>query len=340
MAKEKIEHPVSFNDNYTEQDKADTKRVIDWLNEDKIRSQAFLARAVGLSQAAISNTIKGTYPGATGEVLRQLIAVVDDKHVAVKAGQVVHTSVYQLVKASCDNAKETGRFSVITGSPGVGKTTAAEDYARINPSTIYIRGSEFTTATVILDDLITALKLKNRTGHTKAAKAKKIIEALKGSNRLIILDEADKCTKDSPDPLRTISDETGCGVVLAGNVPLRDAIKAGDHHYDLIADRVTFWPNAIFNISLKDASDLLRPHLTDSQLGEDFNVLVKYAHELTEGSARKLIDAMLAHLKRVLRTYPDKLVTCEMLQAIGKNWMGLHNPPAIPQKNQPVVIPN
>jgi DNA transposition AAA+ family ATPase len=343
MAKEHIIHPESFTEFYSEQNKLDVKRIIDWLNESKTRTQSHLVKQISYSPASVSTLINGVHPKDPNPVIDVIIPIIDDAIVPLQVGEFVKTSTYHLVKIACDKARETRRFSVIAGSPGVGKSKSLEHYAQLNPNTIYIEGSEFTTSSVVLDELIEALGIKLSSNNTKASKAKLIINKLNGSNRLIILDEADKCAADVCDPLRTISDRTGCGVVLTGNHQLRENIIVGNNRYDLISDRVVFWPSAITAITLEDCSNLMRPYFTDDMLGEDYDVLVKYAHELTKGSARKLIVSLIPNVmsfvKARKRHKHDVAIDCKWFKDIAQKYMGIQNPPPLPQKRSTIAIP-
>lgn len=342
MAQEQINYPQSFNDNYSEQNIADTKKIIDWLNDNKKRTMTHLAKAAGSTPGAVSQIVNGKYAAAPSTIIDVFLAVVNDNLVVSKPGDVVHTSIYLLSQRACDIARETQRFAVLTGAPGVGKSTALTDYANKNPHAIYMRGSEWTTANVLLDELMEALNIRNAESKNKAYKAKQIINKLRGSNRLLILDEADKCSKDTCDPLRTISEESGCGVVLAGNVQLYQDIKSGKYRYDLISDRVTFWPMSFTAITEKDAADLLAPYLKHEKLAEPFEVICKYVHELSKGSARQIIKGYITHIQRLKKTeaFKNKAISCEHFAFIGKQLLGVINPPPLPQINQSVVIPN
>jgi len=343
MAKEHIDYPATFTEFYSEQNKLDAKRIIDWLNESKTRTQAHLVKQISYSAGSVSTLINGVHPKDPQPVINVIIPIVEDTSKPLVAGEFVHTSTYNIVLSACKKAKDSARFTVVAGSPGVGKTSSLLEYVKEDPNAIYMCGSETTTSSVVLDELMEALSIKARATNTKNSRLKLIIEKLAGSGRLIILDEADKCAKDACDPLRTISDKTGCGVVLAGNHQLRDNIIVGNNRYDLISDRVVFWPAAINHITLEDCSLLMRPYFNDDMLGDDFDVLVKYAYELTKGSARKLVDSLIPNALDVYRnqksTNVDAVITCNWLRTIGKQLMGITNPPMIPHKPCAVAVP-
>jgi len=343
MAKEKIGYPITFSASYSEQNIVDVKRIIDWLNETKSRTQAHLVKQIKYSAGSVNTLIKGVHPVDPSPVIDVIIPIIEDTVEVTVPGQFVETSTATIVRMACEKAKQSQRFTVIAGSPGVGKTTALQHHVELNPNDIYICGSEYTTSSVILDELIKALNIKLATSNTKASKANLIINKLAGSKRLLILDEADKCAKDAVDPLRTISERTGCGVVLAGNHQLRENIIVGNNRYDLISDRVVFWPTAINAITLEDCSRLMRPYFTDDMLSDDYDVFVKYAYDITKGSARKLVTSLIPNLidiyKGRITQVPDTTIDCVWIRTIAKQWMGIINPPPVPQKTAAVAIP-
>ncbi len=132
-------------------------------------------------------------------------------------------------------------------------------------------------------------------------------------------------------------------MVLAGNHQMRDNIIVGNNRYDLISDRVVFWPEAINHITLEDCSMLMRPYFADNMLGDDFDVLVKYAYELTKGSARKLVDSLIPNALDVYKNQKQKdtdaALTCNWLRTIGKQLMGIQNPPPLPHKPSSIAMP-
>lgn len=344
MAKIHIDYPSAFSEFYSEQNIKDVKRIIDWLNISPSRTQSHLVKQISYSAGSLSTLINGVHPKDPQPVINVIIPIIEDEVRPTVAGEFIHTSTYRLVKMACDRAKESQKFTVVAGSPGVGKSASLLEYVKQDPNAIYICGSETTTSSVVLDELMEELNIKSRATNTKNSRLKLINKKLEGSNRLIILDEADKCAKDACDPLRTISDKTGCGVVLAGNHQLRDNIIVGNNRYDLISDRVAFWPNAINEITLEDCHNLMRPYFTnDVELGDDFNVLVKYAYEVTKGSARKLLIALIPNALKFYKSQQqsnkETVFKCALLQAIAKQQMGITNPPPLPQKRSALAIP-
>lgn len=339
MAIKTITRPTEFNEFYTDTDKENVYRIIDWMNASRSRSNRWLSRCVGCSDASISTLLTGKNGSAAANLINKILPVMEDTTAVHEPGEFVETSIWSIIKYSCEMAKEQQGFAIVAGTPGVGKSESLKHYQKLQPNTIYICGSEVINATAVIDMLLVQLGIKSVKNLVKAKKVAAIVDTLKDTGRLIILDEADKCQKDTPDPLRTISDATGCGVVLAGNVNLRNMVRAGDNRYDLIESRVVFWPEIINKVSPADVELLMRPYITPTLIapGEQYEDVVRYAFEVVDGSARKLIKSLIRNTLKLdgqaRKNGGYRGISREMIQQVAKNHMGIPHPPAIPRKN-------
>ncbi|PRO74914.1 hypothetical protein C6Y40_03725 [Alteromonas alba] len=339
MAAKTIEKPASFNDNYTEQDITHVHNIIDWMNASPSRSNRWLARCAGVSDAYISTLLAGRQAVKADGLIAKILPIMDDSEREHRPGDFIETSTWMIVQHACRMAKVDGGFSIVAGSPGVGKTESLMHYRELHPNTIYICGSSFMNSTSVMNALLKTLSIKTGTNHRKKDKFDAIVEQLKDSGRLIILDEADKCQQDTPDPLRSISDATGCGVVLAGNIDLRNNVAMGDNRFDLIESRVVFWPEIINKISPEDVKLLMQPYITEDMITkyETFDEVARYAFDLVGGSARKLIKSLIKqvlmldkHSRENSASYGG--ISRELMAKIAKSYMGIAHPPAIPRK--------
>ncbi|GAB3021577.1 AAA family ATPase [Bowmanella dokdonensis] len=344
MAQKHIEYPTSYNDNYTEQDQVHVRKIIDFMNASKSRTGRWLARAVDVSDAYISSLLNGAHPVEAGKLIYKILPVIEDSQRDNAPGEFVETSIFHMVRHACRMAKDSGMFSIVSGAPGVGKTKALKRFKELYPNSLYLCGSEVINSTAIIDMLLDELNVKATGKLRKSMKVDRIVDQLADTQRLIILDEADKCQVDTPDPLRTISDRTGCGVVLAGNIGLRDAVASGAGRYDLIESRVVFWPKPLLHVSLEDVSQLLRPYLRDDQIAESesFEEIARYAAQVVDGSARKLVRSLVPNIQMLIQQKEAKSdykgIDRRMIAFIAKNFMGINHPPAIPHRTAAVPV--
>ena len=201
---------------------------------DKDVSQAKAAPMMGVSQTALSQWRRSMYDKGNVEELENKISeffrAQDAKEQAAKKTtpyrmirEYVPTSisedVYQLIKY-CQLEKG---MVVIHGDAGIGKTKGAEKFARENPaSTIYIQATPSSgTLKSTLKLLARALKLPE--SRTNLDLIMDIREKLEGTQKVIIIDEAQHLKLTALEEIRTLSDaspitgHSGTGIVLIGN---------------------------------------------------------------------------------------------------------------------------
>ncbi len=112
---------------------------------------------------------------------------------------------------------------VLHGDAGIGKTRGAARFVQDNPANaIYIRCTPVGgTLTAMLRQLGTALKLPATRNRLELSMA--IHDRLKGTDKVIIIDEAQNLRFDALEELRSLSDpddltgESGTGICLIGN---------------------------------------------------------------------------------------------------------------------------
>ncbi len=117
---------------------------------------------------------------------------------------------------------------VIHGDAGVGKTKGAEKFVKENPaSTIYIQATPSSgTLTSILRLIARALKISET--RSKLDLIYEIRQKLEGTDKLIIIDEAQHLKLAALEEIRTLSDpntitgDMGTGIVLIGNTEVYD----------------------------------------------------------------------------------------------------------------------
>ncbi|MBQ4864402.1 AAA family ATPase [Pseudoalteromonas sp. MMG013] len=273
-------------------------------------SSADIARKLNKTPGAISQIINGKYAASPEKHLHDIWALVEpasievtkeakpneQKHIRIRYGEVpfVNTSVAKMIELACEHAKERRRFSVFAGQAGLGKSKGIKAYCEKHPDTILIDGSEQTSSTQVLEEICVKLGLpKNGSAYKNM---NKIINALADSERLIILDESDKCKPNALDPLRTISDKARIGITLVGNIQLIDKLQSQER-FELIASRVCFWPRPYGEMPVDDIKTLFF-ELTQNtvSLSEDDEKWWQWLHKRVEGNARLLVENLLPHI--------------------------------------------
>lgn len=104
----------------------------------------------------------------------------------------------------------------VVGAPGVGKTRAAEEYAGLSPNVWMVTAlSGHPSGRWLLEELARVMRLTERGGSQRLASV--IIDRLRGSRALLIVDEANHLASATLDLLRGIHDQARCGIALVGN---------------------------------------------------------------------------------------------------------------------------
>lgn len=195
------------------------KRLADWIAFSG-KSQTEIARSMGISASTLSMFIKGTYAGNNEEIARKALSVMDlvrNQSTAIKKPDFVKTKTAEEIITVAHYAQNHCDIGVVYGDAGIGKTMAITEFAKNNPWAIMITADVTSTIKSLLDDVLEKLGVRSATANRIAAK-KQVIQELKGSNRMIIIDEAQHLKLPTLEAVRGILyDACKCAVLLVGN---------------------------------------------------------------------------------------------------------------------------
>lgn len=346
-----IELFEGYSDKYSPDDIELTRKILSRLAEPDLKNTGVtagsVAKQLGKTAGWFSQIVNGKYKADPAQHLRAIWAAIEPAQIAAEAASAVDqkseqaavlsqlnlrygdvpfvkTSMSELIDYTCAHAKRARRFSVFAGAPGLGKTYGLQEYMRQHPTTLLIVGHEQMSANTLLADLCRLLALPKLPSASRQIDA--IIRTLHMGDRIIILDEADKCKPNALDPLRTISDRAHVGIVLIGNTKLTDRLQA-EERYELIASRVCFWPTPTGQLDIDDIKTLFQS-LTQRALpmaADDANWW-NWLHQRVEGNARLLCENLLPHLVSVCSRDHSKKVDRTLVNSIFKQVL---NKPAI-----------
>jgi DNA transposition AAA+ family ATPase len=202
--------------------------------------QTRLARAAGISTATLSQFIQGNYKGDNETMRLKLLSVLDRE--LEKAGvkmfnpDFIETSaskrfndVANICRLECD-------MGVVYADAGIGKTEAARQFASRNLDVILIEADPGYTATVLIRELYNLLGSSGKSDlHDMMVDC---IDRLKGSGRLIIIDEAEQLPTRALEAIRRIHDKAGVGILLVGMPKLLSNLRGFRCDYAQIYNRV------------------------------------------------------------------------------------------------------
>ncbi|WP_413207795.1 AAA family ATPase [Rhodospirillum sp. A1_3_36] len=116
-------------------------------------------------------------------------------------------------------------FTAIVGSPGIGKTRTLEHYRDNNPHVFLVTAEEATArVNPMLQEICHVMGIEERSS-TKLSRA--IGARVKNAGALIIMDEAQKLTREALDQLRALHDKYKVGVAVCGNRAVLATIYGG-----------------------------------------------------------------------------------------------------------------
>lgn len=202
------------------EEQVDYQKAIDSLREYITKSgktQTAVGTELGISSGAVSSFLSGKYktPHTLIPKVFALLSMNAKKAVAPKAPDFAETSISRTVYNTIAYAHLRGVIAVVYGDAGVGKTSTVQEYVKNDSLALLITISPTYSSITGVNELIAAqLGVRERVARRLTAE---IVERLKGSGRVLIVDEAQHLTVRALNHLRCISDESGVGIALVGN---------------------------------------------------------------------------------------------------------------------------
>ena len=218
----------------------------------------------------------------------------------MKEGRIVITNNIIRFRAALRESLERSQLEEgmigLYGQPGEGKSTMVEDAViRSRPHGLFLRARSDWSMTTLLRSVMRELDLE--AGRYRSDMMDSIIEHLAGSNRTMVIDEADYLFRDTAmlDAVRDIYDNTQIPVVLVGHEDLRKKMKSG-RKYARHFRRITKWVH-LKGITYEDAQSVRDELVEDVEIQDD---LLRHAFQETEGNIGKLVIS-LSNIEKAAR---------------------------------------
>lgn len=182
------------------------------------KTQGKVAKELGVSDAQLSSFLSGTYkaPHTIIPKVEQLVAITIKKEIAPREPAFKKTTVSGIVMNLISYCHIQKKIGVAYGDAGIGKTMGIKAYQEENPDTaIVITISPcFATMTGVNELIAEELRIREKVSRKIQTET---IKKLRGSNKVIIIDEAQHLTVRVINHLRCIADESGIGMAFVGN---------------------------------------------------------------------------------------------------------------------------
>jgi len=257
-----------------------------------------LARELGVGTTQISKYLNGK-PDWDVRVYESTVEDVLKAAEMRRAGDqkvMIETSVTKQINAVCETIRKTNDIGLIFGPAGTGKSVAIAMYSASMPSAIAITLTKWAANAHGIERLLfAALETRNYRKSGKS-RAEWLLSRLRNSNRILIIDNAQRLTKSGREWLFDFQDATGIPIALVGNPEVLDAIEDNDQQFSRIG--------IVQSVKLQDASEIATK-LLESASPE--------AHEQIGDLARTIASKKghLRSLKKHMLLIPELLPACE-----------------------------
>lgn len=250
-------------------------------------TQKQVAQMLGVSIAVVSLYLKGNYAGDVGSLDRkvdELVARYKDKTIEMRYNaEFVPTLAARRGMEIIRFAHVEGEINVIFGAAGLGKTMMLKEYAREHSSALLIEVAPSYAPKVLLGKIAEALGANARGNINDVMDA--VVGKLKGSERVLLIDEAELLSTRALEFIRRIHDLTSVGVVLAGMPRLLINLKGKNNELAQLYSRVGFACDLGNALSDNDLGLLAESALGTAEYND---TLIK----ASQGNARRLSKLM------------------------------------------------
>jgi len=259
-------------------------RLEGYLKE-SAKSQAVVAKEIGISGAALSQYLSGKYPtpGSIEPKIEEFFSLKEAAATITKAPDYVDTSIstetYNII-AYCHASRCIG---AIIGDAGIGKTKGAQKYVNDYSQAVFITANRVCKNPRDIYRMI-AKKLKLDHNRRLSDLHYDIRSELDGSNKLIIIDEAQHLSLPALDGIRNFNDENfesglpPVGIVLIGNHELLTKMMGRyDQPLAQLFSRVQIRRQMYANQLLKEDIEKLFPVLVERKAVKEIEYLYNIA---------------------------------------------------------------
>ncbi len=304
----------TYPQHYTQADIAAIERILKWM-EDRNYKQAALARLSRVAASTLNQILNGVYITSPSKQLAALeSAMRHADEASTDSIAPVETSVFKLAQTSCAMARRYRNFAVLTGFVGTGKTFGIKRYAATHSNTHLIEATPTMTRASMVKQLARVVAGYDGKGSIDD-RFRIVVDALRNTDSLLIVDEAETLTPAQLHTLRRLRDLANVGILLCGTERLHSIIKPEHGQFDQIRSRAGFWPETVRHITQEDAAALVQSGFGTEDVPED---VVQRLYQYCKGSARMLVEGLIAGIKEFRKSRPldVKLVDAVAKQAL------------------------
>jgi len=291
------------------------------FSEENNMSYTKIAKAMGVGSSTLSEWRKETYTG-DNEAFSKKVEDFLNRHkrkikrinfsvnteVKKRVFHVLNTIKKYVSSNITEGIIESAKIGYIYGRAGLGKTHALQEWLKTYGGRgVLITAENGISSVGLIKKLARELKL-DTSGSSETLKDR-IKDAVKLTETIIIIDEGEHLKANVIDIIRSIADQTGVGVVIAGTEVLKSKILSRKKEYEYLSSR------AVVNITLKDlaindVSNIVKEFLkSEIELYKEseLQTLISYINIQTRGSARNLANILTSSYEIALQNNSLKI---------------------------------
>lgn len=299
----------------------DLRTRLEIFSEDNNMSFTKIAKAMGVGASTLSEWRKGTYSG-DNEAFSEKVSDFLDRHkrkikrinfsvnteTKKRVFHVLNTIKKYVSSNITEGIIESSKIGYIYGRAGLGKTHALQEWLKTYGGRgVLITAENGISSVGLIKKIAKELKL-DTTGSSETLKDR-IKDAIKLTETIIIIDEGEHLKANVIDIVRSIADQTGVGVVIAGTEVLKSKILSRKKEYEYLYSR------AVVNISLKDlaiddVSNIVKEFLKNEielYKETELQTLISYINIVAKGSARNLANVLTSSYEIALQNNSLKI---------------------------------
>lgn len=195
------------------------EKVIEYIKNNNINNRKF-ADKIDVSESTLSRYLKGDYPNPTAieDKIREFLEKEEKRNNSfIRDGiSFAMTTISKRIINVLEYTYIQKVISCIYGDAGIGKTYTTKNWMN-DRNDIYFVTATPTFATPRPFLKLLASKLKTSKTGAQDEVYLEIIEKLEGTDKMIIIDEAQHLTKKTLEIIRSINDSTSTAITLIGN---------------------------------------------------------------------------------------------------------------------------
>lgn len=269
-------------------------------------SQSHAAKALGVSKPALNSYLQNKYAGDVAAIdakVQAYLKLQQERHETAKLDMgFVETKTAKQMLSFLGLSHVLSQLGIVYGGAGVGKTTVLKEYHRRNPACVLIEPDMGYTAKVLLQEICRALGQSDKGNIHEMTE--RIADTLRGSGRMLMIDEAELLPMRALESVRRIHDKADCAVMLVGMPRLLVNLKGPNAEFKQLFSRVSVRLDLGVDIDEQD----LR-HIAMDVLGVRQEAVLAKLVGTAKGNVRKLAKLMMIvrYLMQVNQVLVDEL---------------------------------